>query len=280
MSSATVRMSAPKPITGGPVVELRDAGIRVGGRTLWSGLDFALQPGEFVAVLGVNGSGKTTLLRMVLGLLSPTSGEVLVGGAPARRGSTLLGYIPQQRRVTPPAPMRVRDLVGLGLDGAHWGIGWPSHDRRTRIERALAAADATHLSRRRVDQLSGGEQQRVRIAQALVGEPPVLLCDEPLLSLDHRTQHAAVALIDAQRNAAGTAVLFVTHEINPVLPYVDRVLYLADGQFRIGTVDEVMTSESLSALFGSPIEVLRRGDRILVVGLPEIDHTATVGAEQ
>lgn len=250
-------------------IELRGAAIAFGDRTLWSGLDFALQPGEFVAVLGVNGSGKSTLLRMILGLLAPSAGEVLVGGQPARRGSPLLGYIPQQRRLAPPAPLRARDLVGLGLDGARWGIGLPSRSRRERIEQALAAVDAAALSRRRVDELSGGEQQRVRIAQALVCDPLALLCDEPLLSLDLGTQRSTVALIDRRRREAGTGVLFVTHEINPVLPYVDRVLYLADGRFRVGSVQEVMTSQSLTELFGTPIEVLRRGDRIIVVGLPE-----------
>lgn len=266
-------------------VELRGAAIGFGDRTLWSGLDFSLQRGEFVAVLGVNGSGKSTLLRMILGLVEPSAGEVLVGGQPARRGSPLLGYIPQQRRLSPPAPMRARDLVGFGLDGARWGIGRPSHTRRDQIERALASVDAQHLSRRRVDQLSGGEQQRVRIAQALVADPIALLCDEPLLSLDLRTQSATVALIDRRRREAGTSVLFVTHEINPVLPYVDRVLYLADGRFRVGSVQEVMTSASLTELFGAPIEVLRRGDRIIVVGLPEDaghrhhDHVGESGTE-
>ncbi|MDR1999802.1 MAG: ABC transporter ATP-binding protein [Frankiaceae bacterium] len=250
-------------------VEIRGAAVAFGARTLWSGLDLRLRAGEFVAVLGVNGSGKSTLLRMILGLVAPSAGQVLVGGRPAHRARSLLGYIPQQRRLAPPAPLRARDLVGFGLDGARWGVGRPSRARRERIDAALGAVGAAHLSRRRVDQLSGGEQQRVRIAQALVADPIALLCDEPLLSLDLRTQSSAVALIDRRRRETGAAVLFVTHEINPVLPYVDRVLYLADGRFRIGSVAEVMTSASLSELFGAPIEVLRRGDRIIVIGLPE-----------
>jgi len=256
-------------MTTGPVIELRDAAVSFGARTLWSGLDFALHRREFVAVLGVNGSGKTTLLRAILGLVEPSRGQVLVGGAPARRGSSLVGYIPQQRRIAPPAPMRVRDLVGLGVDGQRWGFGLGARDRRAKVDTVLDAVGIGHLARQRVDVLSGGEQQRVRVAQALVGRPVALLCDEPLLSLDLRTQQATVALIDEQRRARDTAVLFVTHEINPVLPYVDRVLYLANGRFQAGTVDEVMTSQCLSALYRTPVEVLHLGDRIVVAGLPE-----------
>ena len=120
--------------------------------------------------------------------------------------------------------------------------------------------------------LSGGEQQRVRIAQALVADPRLLLCDEPLLSLDLRSQRTITALVDRRRREKGTAVVFVTHEINPVLPYVDRVLYLADGRFRIGTVEEVFTSATMSELYGVPIEVLRVNGRILVAGIPQADE--------
>jgi zinc/manganese transport system ATP-binding protein len=251
------------------VLDLRDAALGYGGRVLWSGLDLSVTPGEFLAVLGANGSGKTSLLQVVLGLQQLSTGRVLVGGAPARRGSRLIGYVPQQRRVDPLTPLRARDMVGQGVDGHRWGIGRPSRTRRRQVDEALAAVGATPYADLPVGVLSGGEQQRVRIAQALATDPRLLLCDEPLLSLDLNHQAAITALIDRRRHTNDTAVVFVTHEINPVLPYVDRVLYLAGGRFRVGTVDEVMTSSTLTELYGRPVDVLRSGERIIVAGIPD-----------
>ena len=252
------------------VLAVRSASLTLANHTLWSGLDLDVQGGEFLAVLGANGSGKTTLLRAVLGLQPLTRGSITVCGRPAERGSDLIGYVPQERRLAPPAPLRAADLVEMGLDGHRLGPGWfGGRQRRQRVAEILAAVGASELANVPVANLSGGEQQRVRIAQALATEPRLLLCDEPLLSLDPRHQREVVRLIDDRRRTERTAVLFVTHEINPVLPYVDRVLYLADGRFRIGSVDEVMTSESLSTLYGSRIEVLRVDGRIVVVGVPD-----------
>jgi zinc/manganese transport system ATP-binding protein len=259
---------------GDPVLRLRGAALGYGRRTLWSGLDLDVAPGEFIAVLGANGSGKTSLMRVILGLQPPTSGRVEVAGRPVRRGSTNIGYIPQQRRADPLTPLRARDFVGQGLDGHRWGIGRPSRARRARIEAALESVGAAEYADLPIGLLSGGEQQRIRIAQALVADPPLLLCDEPLLSLDLASQRTVTALVDARRRERNTAVLFVTHEANPVLPYVDRVLYLANGRFRIGTVDEVLTSATLSELFGSPIEVVHVGGRILVAGIPDAAEQA------
>ena len=252
------------------VLAVRSASLTLANHTLWSGLDLDVRGGEFLAVLGANGSGKTTLLRAVLGLQPLTRGSITVCGRPAERGSDLIGYVPQERRLAPPAPLRAADLVEMGLDGHRLGPGWfGGRQRRQRVAEILAAVGASELANVPVANLSGGEQQRVRIAQALATEPRLLLCDEPLLSLDPRHQREVVRLIDDRRRTERTAVLFVTHEINPVLPYVDRVLYLADGRFRIGSVDEVMTSQSLSTLYGARIEVLRIDGRIVVVGVPD-----------
>lgn len=253
-----------------PVLELRDAGLGFAGRELWAHLDLSVGAGEFVAVLGANGSGKTSLLRAVLGLQPLTSGQVLVAGRPARRGSRAIGYIPQQRRLDPQTPLRARDLVGLGIDGHRWGIGLANRGRRRAVDDALAAVGASAYADLPIGVLSGGEQQRVRIAQALATDPQLLLCDEPLLSLDLFHQAAITGLVDRRRRDRDTAVVFVTHEINPVLPYVDRVLYLAGSRFRIGTVEQVMTSETLSELYGSRVEVIRSGGRILVAGIPDL----------
>jgi zinc/manganese transport system ATP-binding protein len=252
---------------GSGVVSLRDATLGYGQRVLWSGLDLDVQPGEFVAVLGPNGSGKTSLLRVLLGLQPVTSGTVRVVGAPPGRDNQRIGYVPQQRAMEESVVLRGRDLVGLGLDGHRWGIGLRGmRARRERVDAALAAVGAQDFADAPVGRLSGGEQQRLRVAQALVSDPEVLLCDEPLLSLDLANQQVVSSLIDARRRAANTAVLFVTHEINPVLPLVDRVLYLVDGRFRIGRPDEVMTAETLSELYRATIDVVRVGGQIHVVG--------------
>lgn len=259
---------------GIPAVELREARMAIGDRVLWDGLDLRVQPGEFIAVLGPNGSGKTTLLKVLLGQRELSSGAALVNGHPAasasRQEHSAVGYIPQQQAMDADLPLRARDLVGLGLDGHRLGPRLPfgpgARRRRERVDAALAAVGATRYADAPVGRLSGGEQQRLRVAQALVGDPSVLLCDEPLLSLDLANQRVVSELIDKRRTEAATAVLFVTHEINPVLPLVDRVLYLVNGRFRIGGTEQVMTSSVLSELYRTQVDVVRVRDRLVVVG--------------
>lgn len=251
-----------------PVVRLRDASLSFGDRTLWSGLSLDIRPGEFFAVLGPNGTGKTTFLKALLGVVPLTSGTVEVAGRPPGRRGDRVGYIPQQKMFPPTTPLRARDLVSLGVDGHKWGMRLRSRAVNRRVDELLARVGATDYAKVPVGLLSGGEQQRLRVAQAIAGNPEVLLCDEPLLSLDLNHQQAVSGLIDAQRRA-GAAVVMVTHEVNPILEYLDRVLYIADGKFRIGTAEEVMTTEVLSELYGSSVEVSRVNGRLVVVGLPD-----------
>jgi zinc/manganese transport system ATP-binding protein len=255
-----------------PTVRLRGATLRFGDRQLWGGLDLDVAPGEFLAVLGPNGSGKTSLVKVLLGLQRLSAGTVEVGGRRPRRGSTHVGYIPQQKSFDRDVAVRGRDLVRLGLDGHRWGTGWPSRAARQRVARAIADVGATGFADAPVGKLSGGEQQRLHIAQALLGDPNVLLCDEPLLSLDLSHQQETSALIDERRRSAGTSVVFVTHEINPILPMVDRVLYLAGSKWAIGRPDEVLSGERLSELYGTQIDVLRVRGRVVVVGAPDSAH--------
>ncbi|WP_394938726.1 metal ABC transporter ATP-binding protein [Psychromicrobium sp. YIM B11713] len=251
------------------VLELRDAALSYGDRTLWTGLDLEIQPGEFFAVLGPNGSGKTSFLKVLLGLQNLSAGELTISGKAAKRGNRAIGYVPQQKGFDPQTPLRARDLVGLGVDGDRWGIRLRAAGYRQWVDELLDQVGAQDYANVPVGLLSGGEQQRLRIAQALATRPELLLCDEPLLSLDLQHQRAVSALVGEQAHRHGTAVVFVTHEINPIIEHVDRVLYLAGGKFRIGSVDEVMTSEVLSELYGTPVDVFRSNGRIVVVGQPD-----------
>ncbi|QDQ98243.1 metal ABC transporter ATP-binding protein [Tomitella fengzijianii] len=254
----------PEPV---PALALRGAGLGFGDRTLWSGLDLTVHPGEFIAVLGPNGSGKSSLLKVLLGLQPLSHGEAEVTGRAVRTGNDRVGYIPQQKMIDPGTTVRGRDLVGFGLDGHRFGVGLRGRRRRReKVDAALAEVGAGAYADRPMGVLSGGEQQRLRVAQALCGDPAVLLCDEPLLSLDLANQQTVARLIDHRRHEAGTAVLFVTHEVNPILPMVDRVLYIVDGRFAVGTPDEVLTTEVLTDLYRTPVDVLRVHGRVIVVG--------------
>jgi zinc/manganese transport system ATP-binding protein len=259
------------------IVRLRDASMRFDTRVLFEHLDLDVAPGEFLAVLGPNGSGKTTLLRILLGLTRMSSGDVEIDGRAPRRGSHDVGYVPQQRAFDRDLPIRGRDLVRFGLDGHRRGLPFGTARSRARVDDAIASVGAERYADAPIGLLSGGEQQRLRIAQALIGDPKVLLCDEPLLSLDFAHQQAVSELIDARRRDCGTAVVFVTHEINPILPYVDRVLYLVGGRWAVGTPDEVLTSAGLSDLYGTDIDVLNLRGRIIVVGSDETAPTEPGG---
>ncbi|GGC86935.1 ABC transporter ATP-binding protein [Tersicoccus solisilvae] len=258
----------PVPDTA-PAARLAGATLSFGDRRIFDGLDLTVEPGEFLAVLGPNGSGKTTLLRTLLGLQHLDAGTVTVGGRPPGRAASRTGYIPQQRPFAPYTPLRARDLVGLGLDGTRLGPRVRRREHTRRVDELLERVGATGYADAPVGALSGGEQQRLRVAQALATDPDLLLCDEPLLSLDLKHQQAVSALIDRRRTEHGTAVVFVTHEINPVLEHVDRVLYLVGGRFRLGTPAEVLRTDVLSQMYGTRVEVIQTGGRLVVVGLPD-----------
>ena len=256
-----------------PALQITQGALGFGGRTLWRELDLSVRPGEFLAVLGSNGSGKTSLLRAILGLQPLDAGTIQIDGMPARRGNRAVGYIPQQKLVQPGTPLRGRDLVTLGVNGHRFGVPITSRAERAQVAALLESVGATAYADRPIGTLSGGEQQRLRVAQAIAADPVLLLCDEPLASLDLNRQAEVAGLIDERRREHDTAVVFVTHDINPVLGMVDRILYLAEGHFTVGTPDEVLRSEVLTALYGTPVEALRSGGRIFVAGAPDpADH--------
>ncbi len=261
-----------------PPLRITAGALARGGHELWRGLDLEVQPGELVAVLGPSGAGKTTLLRAVLGLERLTAGTVETFGVrrqaqqPWRRaGNRRIGYIPQQRPLPRQTAMRGRDLVRLGIDGHRFGLPiWRRADRE-RVQQLIDAVGARSFADRPVGLLSGGEQQRLRVGQALADDPGLLLCDEPLTSLDLANQREVIDLIDRYRVRSGAGVLLVTHDINPVLEKVDRILYLTGGRFTLGHPDEVLTSKTLTALYDTPVHVARVGGRLVVVGAPDSD---------
>lgn len=277
MTTSTAAAATPSPATttvddraaARPVLALRGAGLSYGARKLWAGLDLDLAPGEFVAVLGPNGAGKTSLLRTVLGQQRLTSGTMSFLGQPVHRGHRKIGYIPQQRLMEAGTPLRARDMIAQGVTGHRWGIRRASKADRMRIDRVLDEVGATAFADAPVAELSGGEQQRTRVGQAIAADPALLLCDEPLISLDLRHQRGITELIDRERRQREAAVLFVTHDVNPILDVVDRVLYIAGGRFRIGSPDEVLRADVLSDLYGTPVDVVRTMGRIVIVGANE-----------
>jgi len=254
------------------VLSIRDAALQRGDRELWAGLDLDVHAGELIAVLGPSGSGKTTLLRAILGLEPLSRGEITVEGAPVEgHGSRRIGYIPQARPLPRDTSLRGRDLVTLGVDGHRFGLPIPRRGDRARVDALIDAVGAREFADRPVGQLSGGEQQRLRAGQALADDPPLLLCDEPLTSLDLANQQAVIGLIDRHRREKDAAVVLVTHDINPLLGKVDRILYIANGRFTLGTPQEVLRSDVLTALYGAHVFVLRAGDRLVVVGAPDAE---------
>jgi zinc/manganese transport system ATP-binding protein len=279
-----------------PAIELRDARARIGGRDVWRGVDLRVQAGEFVAVLGPNGSGKSTLLKAILGLVQTPPGAVTVLGGPAGGANREIGYLPQRHGYDSTLPIRGVDLVRLGLDGARWGLPSPfgslrgagfgrgggdgrknasprARASKARVQEVIELVGASAYAERTLGELSGGEQQRILIAQALVRRPRILMLDEPLDSLDLPNQAAVTALVQRICRAQNVAVLLVAHDVNPLLSYLDQVIYLAGGRALQGPVEQVITDATLSELYGAPIEVLRTRDgRLVVVGQPEAPH--------
>ena len=243
---------------------LQGVSFAIGGRGILHRIDLSVETGTFVGLLGPNGAGKTTLMRALLGLLPPSEGRVLVLGEPVHRGNPAIGYMPQTRA---PTSFRLsgRAFVAAALHGHRWGLPWSDGVAQREVSRVLELVDGEALADRPLDQLSGGERQRLLMAQALLGRPRLLLLDEPLISLDPHRADAMVALVRRVQQALGITILFSAHELNPLLPALDRVLYLGGGAARLGTVDEVITGPVLSALYGAPIDVLHVGGRIFVM---------------
>jgi zinc/manganese transport system ATP-binding protein len=257
-------------------VALDHVGLRIRGRSVLSDVSFAVRPGEFIGVLGPNGAGKTTLMRAILGLLTPAAGSIRVFGRAPERGDPAIGYLPQLRTVQPDLRVRGFDFIASSLHGHRWGLPSYSAQDRAAIEETLDAVGARDLATRPLSDMSGGERQRLLLAQALIGDPKLLLLDEPLISLDARHQEVAIDVVRKVCRERGITVLFSAHELNQLLGTLDRVLYLGNKQAVLGTVDEVVTAPVLSRLYGTEIDVVRAAGHIFVMSrgcdVERVDH--------
>jgi len=260
-----MNLTGRTPPTAAPVLELENVTLELGGRAILRDTSLRVNQGEFIGVLGPNGAGKTTLMRAVLGLVPAASGAIRVLGQPVARGNASIGYMPQTRSALAGRRVRGRDFVAMAADGHRWGLPHADAQTRADVERVLDLVGGRALATRPLSELSGGERQRLLLAQCLLGNPQLLLLDEPLISLDPHHQKSVVELVRNVQQELGIAVLFSAHELNPLLHALDRVLYLGSGVAALGTVDEVITKPVLSRLYGSAIDVMRVNGRIFVM---------------
>jgi zinc/manganese transport system ATP-binding protein len=243
-------------------------------KTIWEDADFTIERGDFIGLLGANGAGKTTLFRLLLGLARPQAGELKVFNESPRKGSPKIGYVPQRRYIDTESRIKASEYVKMGLNGTKFGFSVGSSDKENKAAlTALKTVGATDLAERSLSELSGGEMQRIFLAQALIGEPDLLLLDEPLANLDIKRETQLVQLVQQVVKKSNIAVLLIAHDINPLLPVVDRIIYIANGKVASGKPDEIITSKKLSELYSAPIEVLRSSKgRLAVLGVEEAMH--------
>lgn len=246
-------------------LSIRQLNIRLGGNTILQGVDAEITSGEFIGIFGPNGSGKSTLVRAILGLCPILQGKIEIFGEPPGKVNRQIGYMPQTRASLESTALSSRSLVAAVYEGELWGLPWQSRQARDEVNRVLELTGAVHYADKPFSVLSGGEKQRVSLAQALLGNPRLLILDEPLASLDPKNQMLLVDRISKIQRETGATVLFIAHDVNPLLGIMDRVLYTAGGNAALGEVDDVISTESLSQLYGTEIHVIRAEGRIFIV---------------
>ena len=248
-----------------PALSITNVGVRLGGNDILLGVNAEIATSEFIGVFGPNGAGKTTLMRCILGLMPLCSGSISVFGEPPGRANRVIGYMPQARASLDSTALTARSLVSAVEGGNRWGMPWNTRRSRAEVERVIALAGTEEFIDRPFSVLSGGEKQRIALAQALLGKPRLLILDEPLASLDPRNQMRMVECIAKIKATTGATVLFIAHDVNPLLDVMDRVIYLAGGRAAIGSTDDVVSSASLSKLYGTEIHVVRAEGKIFIV---------------
>jgi len=278
------------PTSSGDLLRLDGITVRLSGREVLHDVGFAIRPGEFTGLIGPNGAGKTTILRVILGLLAPSAGTVTVAGQASGshrhggllglgrargRGGSVVGYVPQKLLIEPDMPLRVRDVVALGIDGNKLGVPFPSRARRELVAETLRAVGADSFADKRVGELSGGEQQRVMIAHALISRPRLLLLDEPLANLDIRSAQGIVAVLAKLAREQRIAVLISAHDMNPLAPVMDHIVYVAAGRAAVGSSEEVLRTDVLSRLYGQHVDVLHVHGRVVIVAGDDGEDTGS-----
>ena len=249
-----------------PCIEIEHLQMTFDHRHVLDDINLVINQGEFIGLIGANGAGKSTLLKIILGLIKPTKGTVKLLGKPLKIRQGLIGYVPQKLFIAADTPLRGRDFVSLGFDGNQWGIPLSNKVKTKKVDAILQDVGATDFGNQAIGTLSGGEQQRLLISQALLANPKILVLDEPLSNLDIKNAYEIVQLIARISKAKNITVILVAHDSNPLLDVMSRVLYLADGKAIIGKVKEVFQTEVLSRLYGYKVEVLNINNRILVMG--------------
>ncbi len=260
MTSTLTASTGPSAAHPDSAICMHDVAVHRGKRLIWSNATFDVPVGSFTAVIGPNGSGKSTLVNLLLGGIKPSTGSIDVLGAPTRTGNPEIGLVPQNHSLAHAGSILCRDLVALGLAGTRWGVGLHGRDLAATVDEALAAVDAQSFGHLRFGEVSGGQQQRISIAQALITKPRMLLLDEPLSGLDLAGQVDIVELVHHINHERGVTVLFVTHDLNPLLAHIDSLIYLIDGTPEFGMVDDVVDSGLLTRLYGTPVQVTRSAD--------------------
>ena len=255
------------------IITAKNLSIAYHDNAIWKDANFVVEKGKFVGVLGPNGSGKTTLFKLLLGLSDPTSGELRVLGKEPQRGNPRIGYVPQRHHVDSDMTIEALEMVRIGLSGNKFGMSLSPEKERKMAYEALVAVEAEGLAHRPIGKLSGGELQRVFLAEALISKPDLLLLDEPLANLDIRRETNLIELVNQVVKSQGVTALLIAHNINPLLPVLDSVIYIAEGKIATGTPNEIFTSEKLTSIYGTPVEVLRdsRG-RVAILGVEEQPH--------
>jgi zinc/manganese transport system ATP-binding protein len=248
-----------------PALQISDLAITLGGNAILSGVNATIEEGEFIGIFGPNGAGKTTLVRAIIGTLAPTRGSIKILGQSPRQAARQIGYMPQGHGGFDSTALSARALVEAACHGDRWGIPWTSPESRQEVDRVLEVTDAARYAARSFSVLSGGERQRVMLAQALLGHPRILVLDEPLASLDPKNQALLIDCVTRVKRLTQTTILFVAHDMNPLMQVMDRVLYMAGGGAVLGKLDDVVTSASLTLLYGFDIDVVRVENRVFVM---------------